>query len=216
MPRGPRIRAWAARITGERGYPIRDAMKRLSKLATDPEPAVRLEVATAARRFISGSLIVDTPAFVPVKEVITGPLLSDLWWTLNQSDDRLILFAYWMAVEPIIAFDPVHPTGFYSEDGAMKQMPASGILLEKIMRRAGEIPDPAKLSACILELRKLNESHVPAIRAALRGVVTAQTRHLTTPNLEAIEVIQRFSAINDPEIHALAGELLRVWKSNSK
>ena len=65
-------RAWAARITGERGYPIRDAMKRLSKLATDPEPAVRLEVATAARRFVSGSLMLDTPAFVPLKEVITA------------------------------------------------------------------------------------------------------------------------------------------------
>ena len=46
----PAIRAWAARLVGERGFLLKDSFDLLYKLSKDPDPTVRLGVAVAARR----------------------------------------------------------------------------------------------------------------------------------------------------------------------
>jgi hypothetical protein len=64
----PHVRAWAARLTGERGYLLKDSFDRLTKLAKDPELPVRIAAATAARQFVSGDLTIDTPtALLPLR-----------------------------------------------------------------------------------------------------------------------------------------------------
>src|SRR5258706_8647781 len=55
------IRAWVARLTGERQDASKKALARLAALAKDDDPTVRTAAATATRQFVSGSLTVDTP-----------------------------------------------------------------------------------------------------------------------------------------------------------
>ncbi len=207
----PALRAWAARLMGERGYPLGDAMKRLAKLARDPEPSVRLAVATAARQFVSGSLTIDTSPSIPVREVITGPILSELWFSSYDAKDPLIPFMYWMALEPIVAFDPVHAVEFYKENGAMPQMPLSGILLAKIMRRVCDLRDPVKLDRCMEVLGNLTDKEAPTVLAALKGLIEGQRGKAVTPGEAAVEVIARFARFTDPEVSARAQQLGALW-----
>jgi putative membrane-bound dehydrogenase-like protein len=207
----PAMRAWAARLTGERGYPLGDAIKRLTKLAKDSDPSVRLAVATAARQFVSGSLTVDTPPAVPVREVVTGPILSALWFSSYDAKDPLIPFMYWMALEPIVAFDPVHAIGFYKKDGAMPQMPLSGIILTKIMRRVCDLRDTEKLDASLAMLANLTESEAPTVLAALNGLIEGQRGKAIIPSPAAVEIIGRFARFSNTEVAARARELGALW-----
>ena len=133
----PAIRAWVARLTGERGYPFGAAMSRLARLAKDTNAAVRLAAAVAARQFVSGSLTVNTPPAVPLHEVITGGLLSDLHKSPIVPGDPVLPFIYWMALEPMVAFDAGHALGYYENatDKASAEWPMNAYILTRIMRR---------------------------------------------------------------------------------
>jgi putative membrane-bound dehydrogenase-like protein len=205
----PAVRSWVARLTGERGIPFGTAMARLHKLARDPDITVRASVAVAARQFVSSSLTINSPPQVPLREVITGGILSDLWFSTKGEKDLLFSFLYWMAVEPIIAFDP--PVDYFAEDGAMPQMPFSGIILTKIMRRVCDLNDSGILSRSILDLKKLEEKHAPAIAAALRGLVEGQRGRPMIPSAEAMEVIGRFAKLQDKSASSLAQQLGVIW-----
>ncbi|MBI3414371.1 MAG: dehydrogenase, partial [Verrucomicrobia bacterium] len=207
----PAMRAWAARITGDRGYPLGDAIKRLAKLAEDPDPTVRLAVATAARQFVSGSLTVNTPPTVPIREVITGPILSALWFSSHDANDPLIPFMYWMALEPIAALDPVHCIDAYQKDGALPQMPLSGILLTKIMRRTCDLRDEAVLSRAVLAFGKIPESATPTLIAGLKGLAEGQRGKALAPSAEAVAVISKLAGSADKELAQLAQQLATLW-----
>src|SRR5438093_313527 len=140
----PAVRAWVARLIGERGYPFGDAMKRLSRLALDPNASVRLAVAAAARQFVSGSLTVDTPPAIPLNEVVTGGVLSDLHKSPIDPNDPVFPFIYWMALEPIVAFDAGHPLGFYqnAKDQSEAEWPMNAYILTRILRRIGDLASP--------------------------------------------------------------------------
>jgi putative membrane-bound dehydrogenase-like protein len=211
----PAIRAWTARLTGERGFPLGDSMKRLAQLAEDPDPTVRLAVAVAARQFVSGSLTLDTPPKVPIQEVITGPILSTLFVgyrerTKNENDPTLE-FLYWMAAEPIVAFDPVHAIGFYKEDGAQREMPFSGRLLRKIMRRACDLRDETMLTRAVLEFGKIPESATSALTAGLQGLIEGQRGKALVPSSDAVGVISRLVKSATPEVAKAAQQLGTLW-----
>ncbi len=207
----PAIRAWVARITGERNYPLGDAMDRLEKLARDPDITVRTAVAVAARQFISGSLTVNTPPKIPVREVITGGVLSALWFATEGKHDPLFTFTYWMAAEPVIALDPLHALGFYQQDGAVNALPFSGIVLSKIMRRVCDLGDVEMLSQGLLTLSKLGEAHAPAIAAALRGVLEGQRGKPVAPSAEARALVARWATLQDPAASGAARQLGTSW-----
>jgi putative heme-binding domain-containing protein len=207
----PAMRAWAARITGERGYPFGDAIKRLGKLGSDPDPTVRLAVATAARQFVSGSLTVDTLSRVPVREVITGPILSSLWFSSFDAKDPLIPFMYWMALEPIVAYDPVHTIEAYQHDGALGAMPLSGILLTKIMRRVCDMRDPARLDQCVQLLANLTDKESPAVLALLNGLIEGQRGNAMVPAKSTVDTVARFAKFANPEVASRALQLGALW-----
>jgi putative membrane-bound dehydrogenase-like protein len=139
------VRAWVARLIGERGQPFGWSMKTLAKLARDKDDSVRLAVATAARQFNSGALTVDTPPAIPLSEVVMGGVLSDLHKSPFNPDDPALPFVYWMALEPIIAFDASHALGFYenAKDSALPEWPMNNYILTRIMRRVCDLSDPA-------------------------------------------------------------------------
>src|SRR5206468_10437148 len=121
--------------------PFGDAMKRLSKLALDTNASVRLAVAAAARQFVSGSLTVDTPPAIPLNEVVTGGVLSDLHKSPIDPNDPVLPFIYWMALEPIVAFDAGHALDFYqnAKDQSEAEWPMNAYILTRIMRRIGDL-----------------------------------------------------------------------------
>lgn len=211
----PAIRAWAARLTGERGYPLGDSIKRLAKQAEDPDPTVRLAVAVAARQFVSSSLTLDTPPKVPIQEVITGPVLSTLFVgyrdRTHAENDPTIEFLYWMATEPIIAFDPVHAIGFYKQDGAEREMPFSGRILRKIMRRACDLRDETMLTRAVLEFGKIPDSATAALTAGLQGLIEGQRGKALVPSSDAVAVISRLVKSATPEVAKAAQQLGTLW-----
>ena len=139
------VRAWSARLIGERGHPFGFSMKARAKLALDKDDSVRLAVAAAARQFNSGSLTVNTPPAIPLNEVVMGGVMSELHKSPFNPNDPVLPFVYWMAVEPIVAFDAGHALGFYENatDQSLPKWPMNNYILTRIMRRVCDLSDPA-------------------------------------------------------------------------
>jgi len=139
----PAMRAWVACLTGERGFAFGTAMSRLARLAKDTNASVRLAVAVAARQFVSGSLTVNTLPAISLREVITGGVLSDLHKSPIVPGDAVLPFVYWMALEPIVAFDPGGALGFLEDakDSSLPKWPMNNYVLTRIMRRTCDLTD---------------------------------------------------------------------------
>ncbi len=157
------VRAWSARLIGERGYPFGFSMKALAKLASDKDDSVRLAVAGAARRFTSGAYTVNTPPAVPLHEVVTGGVLSDLHKSPFHPDDPVLPFVYWMALEPLVAFDAGHALGFMenAKDKNLSEWPMNDYILTRIMRRICDLSEPA-----------LREKHLNHAMTVLGGLAS--------------------------------------------
>ncbi|HEX7859534.1 MAG TPA: PVC-type heme-binding CxxCH protein [Verrucomicrobiae bacterium] len=213
----PAVRAWTARLIGERGYALPDSMKWLSELANDPEITVRAAVAVAARQFVSGSLTINTPPKIPLKEVVTGGALSGLWFSTKGEVDPTFTYLYWMAAEPLIAYDPLHALGFYQGNGAMKGgggdqlYPFSSVILTKIMRRVCDMKDREILSEGLMMLKDVGEEHAPALAAALKGLIEGQKGNPLIPNTEAVQLVSKWSGYQHKETASLAQQLGTLW-----
>ncbi len=214
----PAVRAWTARLIGERGYALPDSMKVLYDLSKDEDITVRAAVAVAARQFVSGSLTVNTPPTIPLKEAVTGGLLSGLWFSTKGEVDPTFTFLYWMALEPLIGYDPLHALGFYEGNGAMTGgdpvkplYPFSGVILTKIMRRICDMNDAKILSDGLLTLKDVKEEHAPALAAALKGVLEGQKGRPVIPNTDAVQVVSKWSGYQHKETASLAQQLGTLW-----
>ena len=207
------LREWAARLTGERALPLGDALKRLEKLAEDPEPAVRAAVAVAARQFVSGSLTIDTPPLVPLSEVVTGGVLSQLFQSLEKQTDPNLSFLFWMALEPLVAYDAFHAADFFRtyklKPGATSSF--SEAIFTKIMRRACDARDAARLSKVVKVLGLMEEEQARWIVAGLTGLIEGQRGKTLTVDAEARAVVSRLSASPVAQIATKAQQLGSLW-----
>jgi hypothetical protein len=211
----PNIRRWAARLTGERGYLLKDSFDRLIKLAKDSDLSVRTAAAIAARQFVSGDLTTNTPPKIPITEVATGGILSALFLNSSNNVDETFEFHFWMALEPIIAFDP-NVIDYYHGDGARKQWPFSANLLRRIMRRIYEMGDEAVLSRSIVELGKVSMDAAPALVAGLQGLLDGQQGDDLVPGREAMVVISKLAQSDDLAVATAARQLIAHWASHSR
>ncbi|HTH48798.1 MAG TPA: PVC-type heme-binding CxxCH protein, partial [Candidatus Limnocylindria bacterium] len=207
----PAVRAWVARLIGERGFLLKDSFQLLSKLADDPDLTVRLGVAVAARQFVSGSLTVDTQPRVPINEVVTGGILSGLFQSSTKGTDPTLDFLFWMALEPIISFDPVHAIGAYEQDGAKKELPFSAEVLRKIMRRTCDLRDEDMLSRAVLEFGKIPADATPTLVAGLQGLLEGQRGKALTPNAEAVAVVSKLAQSANGDIAKTAQQIGSLW-----
>lgn len=207
----PAVRAWTARLMGERGWAMPDTMKWLYDLSKDEDITVRSAVAVAARQFVSGSLTVNSKPSIPIREVVTGGVLSGLWFSTKGTNDPTFTFLYWMAVEPLIAYDPLHAVGFFEEDGAVKQMPFAGVILSKIMRRVCDLNDQGLLSKALLALKDLKEEHAVSIASALKGMIEGQKGRPVIPNSDAVQLVSKWSGLQHKEASSLAQQLGTLW-----
>lgn len=214
----PAVRAWTARLIGERGFALPDTMKWLYELSKDEDITVRAAVAVAARQFVSGSLTVNTKPNIPVREVVTGGVLSGLWFSTKGAVDPTFTYLYWMAVEPLIAYDPLHALGFYEGNGAMTvgsrdlpHYPFAGVILTKIMRRICDMNDAKILGDGLLTLKDLKEEHAPAVVAALKGVIEGQRGRPLIPHTEAVQLVSKWAGFKHQEASSLAQNLGTLW-----
>jgi putative heme-binding domain-containing protein len=182
------VRAWFARNTPVQLRSLKDKQAKdqasalfdeivlaLERLAADPDPRVRLAVATACRQLVSSSLTVDTDinTNAPVGKILATLIRSSAkarGWSHPQVDgdqsrtrgsddprsslDPLIPFMIWMAAEPLVAANPEPHLKWLAENGS-ETMPLSGILARKAMRRICDTGEPEKMNSAVRFLTQI-------------------------------------------------------------
>jgi putative membrane-bound dehydrogenase-like protein len=156
LDKSPAVRAWAARMTGERAaryeprsliFPFRypgDAefiklngyAGRLLKLAADPESSVRAAAAASLRQFTSGSLSVNTPR-ANLASLSLTPYFEALLARPSVAGDTYYPHIVWMAMEPRVAADP---TPFFPLLAANDNS-VSAYCARRVMRRICDLSD---------------------------------------------------------------------------
>jgi putative membrane-bound dehydrogenase-like protein len=221
----PALRAWAARWMGEELREVRShwtpeenrpaqsmsfyeqTVGRLAKLATDPDPSVRLAVAVAAREIVSSSLTVDTELDESAQ---VGRVLAALTKSSADAGDPLIPFMIWMAGEPAFAAHPEGGLNWLAEKGA-ETMPLSGILIRKGMRRICDTEDKSKLDLAVRSLEKVAQNSAGLTFAALEGLIEGQKAKPLVPNADTTSLFATLSANGDPRIKDRGQELGTLW-----
>ncbi|MBI2946554.1 MAG: dehydrogenase [Verrucomicrobia bacterium] len=204
------IRAWVARLTGERREASEPALSRLQALAEDPDDSVRLGVATAARQFVSGSLTVNTPVPAALREADTGPILAALVRHSGSDNDPVLPFMIWMAAEPLAARDPQPALDWLIENGP-DTMPLSGELTRKLMRRLCDTQDTAKLDAATDFVQAIPESAPALAVAALDGLIDGQKGKALVPSRPPGEFVARLSKNANADVASRARQLGTLW-----
>ncbi|MDA7497282.1 c-type cytochrome [bacterium] len=207
----PAIRAWVARLIGERGYAFIESIDVLSKLAADPDPTVRLAVAVACRQFVSGSLTVNTPPRYPLNEVVTGGVLSELFKASAGNDDPTLHFLIWMALEPLIEADPMHAVLYYEMELTKKLQPLASKIMRKMMRRVSDMGDDVILAQVAAGLNGLGDGADEVLVAALEGLVEGQRGRVKEVDGDAIKAIGKLSQHENGSVASLAQQLGTIW-----
>ncbi|MDB6124850.1 MAG: putative rane-bound dehydrogenase [Pedosphaera sp.] len=210
----PAIRAWIARIVGERRLADEKYLNGLSKLASDPDPGVRLAVATAARQLVSGSLTVDSPVSPDFEGVETGRILAPLVKASADAKDPLIPFMIWQAAEPKIAEDPAPAFKWLLSNGP-ETMPLSGQLARKAMRRICDTQDTKKLDAAIGFLTAMAEKDAGLTAASLDGLLEGQQGKAIKPTADTNPLLSKLAASGKPELADRAQRLGTLWGNSS-
>jgi putative membrane-bound dehydrogenase-like protein len=206
----PAMRAWAARLTGERGNPSEESLQRLVSLAEDEQPVVRVAVATAARQFVSGSLTVDTPPMNPIQGRKIGPIMTRLVRSSADAKDPLLPFIIWMASEPAFLANTAASLNWLLENGD-DTMPLSGILVGKMMRRICDSQQKDQLDAAIRFLSGLAEKSSAVTQAALDGLIEGQRAKPLRPDGDIAALFKRLSESASVPIQERARELGTMW-----
>lgn len=200
------LRAWTARLIGERATGTEKDVERLEDLANDPHPTVRLSVATAARQYVSGHLTVNRPA--PTK-ADTGEILDRLVRSSKDGTDPLIPFLIWMASEPLVAANPGEVVNWLELNGA-ETMPLSGHLTHKTTRRLCDLDGTTGLNQAIGFITNLDDTS-PLILHALRGIDAGMKGRSETPSVPTGKLIARLLKHADQEVRSIAQRLGTRW-----
>jgi putative membrane-bound dehydrogenase-like protein len=206
----PAIRAWVARLSGERGDVSPGVMARLEKLATDSDPSVRLGVATALRQFASGSLTVDTPVSPALEKANIVPALGSLVAGAGTSDDPLLPFMIWMAAEPVVARDP-GPLLAWLKSGGGAALPASGDLARRVARRICDTQKPEMLDQALAFIDALAPAEARLAESALQGLIDGLKEKALLPGAATGPFLARLDASGDPRVKELAQQLGSLW-----
>jgi putative membrane-bound dehydrogenase-like protein len=204
----PAVRAWAARLTGERGDTSAAGMSRLLTLATDPDPTVRLASATAARQFVSGALTVNTPPRVPPTNI--GPILGNLVRHSADTHDPLLPFMIWLAAEPGVARNPDSALRWLLEQGP-QTLPLSGELAAKTLRRISDMNRPDHLDDAVRFIAAAADRSPPLATAAIDGLLQGLQSRLLLPATDPSPVLEQLANFGDPDLTARARQLGTLW-----
>lgn len=206
----PPVRAWAARLTGERRDASERTLGRLAKLADDGDNSVRLAVATAVRQFVSGSLTINTPVPAQLAETETGDILATLIKHPGSASDPLLSFMIWMAAEPGFARDHQPALGWLLENGP-GIMPLSGEITRKAMRRICDSQKPDFLDSALDFIAAIPGDAAPFALAALEGLIEGQKGKALMPGRPPTEFLGKLAKSSNPSVVARAQQLGTLW-----
>lgn len=222
----PEIRTWVARLTGERATELRsgkvllasgearfrtenlNGLKRLEKLASDTNPAVRLAAATAVRQIVSGSLTVNTPSGLDNVNVSTA--LDNLVRASASAKDPLVNYMIWLAGEPLLARKPEGGLKWLADNGAAT-MPLSGILIRKSLRRLCDTSDQAKINLAAEFLDTIADKETGMVLAALDGLIEGQQARPFPPTTDTKLLFAKLNATGDEGVKDRARRLGALW-----
>lgn len=211
----PAVRAWMVRFWAEKLRDLSsvsdafasDVLRLFEKAAEDPDPSVRLAVATALRTLSSGSLTVDTDVerYYP-----TGGILAALIKSCADAKDPLLPFMIWMAAEPVLTKNPQRGLGWLAENGAAT-MPLSGILARKAMRRICDMQDAGKLDLAVDFLSQIADKNASLVLSAIDGLIDGQKAKPLVPTADTKDLFAKLTANPDAKVQNRACELGTLW-----
>jgi putative heme-binding domain-containing protein len=186
----PTLRAWSARLIGERANGNEWSM--LQPLAADPSPEVRGAVAAAARRLTAGAYTINERT----TSVANAQVLQLFRALLDQASvdgDTYYPHIVWMAMEPLAAQDP---QPFFSLIAA-RDNSVSAYAARRITRRICDLTDSGarlrQLNAAMEWLAGLS-SQPGLAEAALDGLIDAFKGKGQPPTLPLEPIFARLSA----------------------
>lgn len=203
----PAIRAWAARLIGERQLGIATDLAILRKLAADSEPTVRIAVATACRQLTSGSLTVNTKPQREPNAPEVAEILAALIAATPNATDLTLNHLVWIAAEPLIAKDPKFAFALLNK---VRTAPLAGSLAHKTMRRVCDLQNPAQLDAALDFLGSLPATD-PLLAFALNGLVDGQKGKALKPAKPTEAVLQPLLASPREDVARFARQLGALW-----
>lgn len=208
--REPAVRAWVARLTGERGEATERTLARLRTLAADPDAPVRLAVAVAARQFASGSLTVNSPPPPGAQGARIGNILAALVQQPQSANDPVLPFMIWMAGEPGFARDPRIAMDWIVENGTTA-VPLTSQLARKAMRRICDTQRPESLDLALDFVQQLANRSAPLTLAALDGLLEGQKGKALVPRRAPADFLAALSRNGNGDIVAKARQLGTLW-----
>ena len=208
--REPALRAWAARLIGERGDVPDSATGTLATLAADADPTVRLAVAVALRQFTSGSLTVDRP--VPAERVgaNVGDVLGPLVQASARDADPTLAFLIWMAAEPLVTLDSSLSLQWLGQT-APHTLPLSATLVKKSIRRICDTQERGKLDEVIAFIETMAGVESTLTQAALDGLLEGQQGRATLPVASPTTFLAKLATHTDAGVKERAQRLGTLW-----
>ncbi len=208
------LRAWSARLAGERRSGSEDIVSGLQTLGRDPDPSVRLAVAVAAREFVSGSLTVDTPLPDSADVIDPARIIISLVGASADAQDPLLPFMIWEASEPLAARDP-EPGLQWLADNALGNMPLSGILARKLMRRIYDMQDVNRINQAVEFLAQIAGTDDAFTSAVIDGLIEGQSASSLKPTVKADATLAKLINGINPGLADRALRLGTLWGDTS-
>ncbi|ODU23596.1 MAG: dehydrogenase [Verrucomicrobia bacterium SCN 57-15] len=203
------IRAWAARLIGERDEATLEMSAVLEKLGQDNDPAVRLAVATAVRQFVSGSLTVNTPP-ENMPEAKIGPILANIYFHAQSANDPVIPFMLWMAIEPMYAQNPGPLLDWFVDNG-MRNPELGKKILRKAMLRLCDMGANEKIEMALEFIDRLPAEAAALAAGSLDGLIEGEKGKAFTSNENSSGILARLSRNSNREVALRARQLGTLW-----
>ena len=191
----PSVLAWVARLDGERGTTsihYEAAVDRLEYLAGHGDNVARAAVASALRKFVSGSLTLDTePAVVTTVDLF--PHFKQLLSRPSVDGDFYYPHIVWMAMEPLVARDP---QPFFPLLSANDNS-VSAYCARRVMRRVCDLTDAgarAKHLNAAMEFLGTIAAKTTLADAALDGLIDAFKSKAAPPTIPLEPIFSRLIA----------------------
>ncbi|MBA4148002.1 MAG: c-type cytochrome [Verrucomicrobia bacterium] len=219
----PNIRAWVARnkatelkwLLAEQRHDVwrkpaiegfDHSLSQLERLASDPDPRVRIAVANSVRQLVSSSLTVNTDinTNAPVAKILSALIKSS-----SDAKDPLLPFMIWMANEPLLAANPAPTLKWLAENGA-DTMPLSGILARKAMRRICDTSDTQKINTAVQFLTAIAHQDALAL-ATLEGLIEGQRAKPLPPTTDTKALFEKLSNSTNAQVKERAQQLGAIW-----
>jgi len=205
----PALKTWAARLFGEVSHV---GHYWLDDLAENADPTVRLAVCVALRQKREVFLTTDRehrsldsmprmnwPTQLESKLLIAGA----------SSEDKVLPFAIWMAIEPALAGAPDQWLNWLAEI-APKSQPLSRILSHKAMRRLCDTRKVESLNLAVEFCDKIS-THDLLLAHALAGLVKGQESGVIKPTKDASASLAKWRAHSNPDIRKHGQTLAVLW-----